>query len=406
MINVYTNIVTPPVVKGTIEPNQWFNKIKSSDYSHLIEKVRQGILDYKNIKESIPCVTYNFLYKKYKKDNNIITSTGLMYIDIDIENDINNHFDINLLDKTKIYCYYKSFRGKGYAILVKVNNLNKYNFKNTYIEICKELNIIDFIDTNAIKPSQFSVLSYDKDIYINNNCFIFNSEDYKNTPPRKVINNNTIEEDIYGRRGGKIIYNNIEQIFKDNSEANEPYLVNMETGYDFINCYIPVNKVKDGYRYKSVLSYTTNYVYINPSLTKESVLNTISNVNNVMCEHPMDYKQVIKIVNSVYKQKEDGVLVPIYSDKKRNIVFNEYCGYATNEKKEIVLTLVNEHRVEKTKQKLYDIIENWDFYTYGKISQSKIIKNHPISKKSVEKYYKEYIDYINDLNNDYKNGNK
>jgi hypothetical protein len=49
-------------------------------------------------------------------------------------------------------------------------------------------------------------------------------------------------------------------------------------------------------------------------------------------------------------------------------------------------------------QKLYNIIEQWDFDIYGKISIRKISNNFPISKKTVAKYWSEFKEYVNELN--------
>jgi hypothetical protein len=57
---------------------------------------------------------------------------------------------------------------------------------------------------------------------------------------------------------------------------------------------------------------------------------------------------------------------------------------------------------EESRTKLYHIIENWDFTTHGTISQSKIVKNNPISKKTLEKYYREFKQYIQELNITFK----
>jgi hypothetical protein len=48
--------------------------------------------------------------------------------------------------------------------------------------------------------------------------------------------------------------------------------------------------------------------------------------------------------------------------------------------------------------KLYSIIEAWDFEKMGLISQPKIYNNHGISKKTVEKYWKHFKEYVAELN--------
>ena len=178
-INYYSN-VTHPNVLSVIQTSNWLDKIKASEYSETITQARNGALPYESTKLSLPCVTYNFLFIGYKKTENIISATGLMYIDIDIP-----EFDLNILDTSKVYSYYKSFGGVGYAIIVKVDGLSQNNFKSTYLNICKELGIVEYIDTNAIKSTQFNVLSYDENIFINENPYVFSST--LNSPHSIVI---------------------------------------------------------------------------------------------------------------------------------------------------------------------------------------------------------------------------
>lgn len=53
-------------------------------------------------------------------------------------------------------------------------------------------------------------------------------------------------------------------------------------------------------------------------------------------------------------------------------------------------------------EKLVNIIKTWDFATLGKITQRAIYGSHPISKKTVEKYYDSVRDLITEKNERYK----
>ena len=65
--------------------------------------------------------------------------------------------------------------GNGWSLIVKVDGLTPDNFKPSYFHICNELTIEDYIDLNAVKPTQYNVLSYDPNIYVNDEPFIFKS---------------------------------------------------------------------------------------------------------------------------------------------------------------------------------------------------------------------------------------
>lgn len=221
-INTYGCIKNPNVI-SSISINNWFKSISNSEYSETIQKARIGELDYNKTKESLPCVTYNFLFDGYKKDNNIISSTGYLYIDVD-----DNTFDISSINYDKIFAYYKSFGGKGYAIIVKVDGLNLANFKSTYLFIVDDLGIDKFIDIQAIKASQFNVLSYDKDIYVNENSYVFKAIN-DDSPQSYVIEKKerayTLEWGENYIKRDKIRFDNIDEI---EIPKGDDYVVNWD----------------------------------------------------------------------------------------------------------------------------------------------------------------------------------
>jgi len=405
LINTYENI-GKPTIKSTKSVYDWFKLISKSDYSGTITLAREGNFDYDTVKKSIPCITYNFLYDGYKKDSNLISSTGLMYIDID-----ESSFNINLLDTSKVLAYYTSFGGKGYAIIVRVDGLVKSNFESTYKAVIEQLGLTDFVDKNAIKASQFNVLSYDEDIFINPNPYIFKSIEpsidtlNKNTPLPSVIRKK--KKHIHTEGG----YNSEPLRFDDidRIEVIGDYIVNWE-GFENIKCTTPFRKkFKAGTRNNFLLSNCNNFVYLNPKANMKATETILDIANKRACEPPVEPSQIKRIVKSIFKYKNDGTLKPHISPRKRKIVFDKGCNYTPLEKLRICGMEWNKQQGVTTIFKLYNILEEWDFKTYGKISQPKIYKNNPISKKTVEKYYKIEIednytfkDFVVDLNREFK----
>jgi len=421
MINTY-ECVSKPQVKDTIPIQVWLDQIKKSKYSDLIISARNGITCYDTVKKILPCTTFNFLFKGFKNDKNIIKPTGFIYIDVDSKD-----FNINTINKKKVFSYYKSFGGKGYAIIVKVKNIDINNFKETYIGICKDLNIIDFIDINAIKKTQYNILSYDEDIYINLDSEEFNSNNYTlsdtNLAPTKLIKEkkdplqsllHKKEEDkrvyrtVMGLKLGRnkkkgfqnIRYNNIDELSKKETEGIS-YKIDWE-GYDYVECYVPKKKILKGNRNNSLLSYINNLVWLNPELSINLTIKIISNVNTVMFVEPLSKNEIFNAVKSVFEYKNNGLLKPIYSKRKRKFLFNSDSGYSMKDKLEIVASEVNKKRVDNSKQKIYSFIENWDFKKEGKISQVSLQKVSSMNIKTIKKYYPQFKQYISELNQQYK----
>jgi hypothetical protein len=381
-INTYECVKNPKVVE-TLTIDKWLLQIKQSEYSDRITKARLGELDYNETKTGLPCVTYNFLFDGYKSTDYAISSTGLIYIDID-----NPEFNIDLLDQSKVFAYYKSFGGNGYAIIVRVNGLTMDSFKASYLNIVNDLGINDYVDVQAIKSTQFNVLSYDKDLFVNENSFLYEAI----TPPPYVKTN---KKEAYTIDGGakefkSLRFDNLDEILFDG-----PYTVNWD-GYHYIRCFLPFNKV-DKYRNNFLLSYCTNLVFLNPSITIPTTLQILGSVNHKFCNVPVDFDQLMRVVNSVHKYHKEGKLKPITHFKTRKIIFDKTIGYSKEEKLEICRAELSLKWAVEMKKKICDIIENWDF-SLGKISQKRICKNHPISKKTVEKYWKFFKIQIEELN--------
>lgn len=394
-INLYENLSKPFVLKN-IEVNKWFNLIHHSDYTTQIITGRINPETLDALKNVLPCVTYNFLYKGYKKDSNRLGSTGIIFIDIDYPN-----FDISKLDKTCILGYYRSLSGRGYHILVRVDGVTPDNFKATYKYVCNELGISHLKDDRAIKHSQFSVLSYDTDVYYNENA-----KSYMAVSPSSVISisdNNCIpivsnikERKTYTYEGDtKVRFDNLDEI---NIPLGERYVTNWD-GYEHVKCWLPIYKLKDG-RKRFLLSYTTNFVWLNPNLDYEKYFLILGNVNQTVFEVPLPPDRIKDTLNTVVKQLREGKLKPINYWNKRKIVFNPMMKFDKGEKLNIVIQELAIRKTNQSIDKLRIIIENWDD-NLGKLTARNIFKASQTNKipykfsyKTICKYYKHLKDEI------------
>lgn len=400
--NVYDNMRTPKI-SNTITIEQWFKLIKKSDFSALIESARpfgKKHPVYEANKAAIPAITYNFTFLANKENVNIIGATGLLYIDID---DVK--YDITTLDISKIFAYYKSFGGLGYSVLVKVDGLSLNNYNSTYASVLADLGLSDFYDKGAKKATQYNVLSYDPDLFVNDNSYVFtatnadNNVDIKNSPPSLIINEKKTYMD---REGG--IYNSKTPLRFDNLNEIEfegNYTFNWD-GWTYVNCWLPYKKIQSGKRNTTLIAFLNNYVWLNPQLTYKGALTVMSRINQTKCEELLSHSDINGIVKSIFKYKEAGTLKPKFNSKTRKILFAPQTGLSRDEKLAICRELLAEKNQNISLQKLNGIIAVWDFKKYGKIGQAVIHKNFPISKKTVEKYWSYFKDEVKQLNEDWK----
>jgi len=369
-------------VTGQINFSEWLLKIKNGDFAEEINLARNDDSQKDFIKvNKVPCVTINFNYNNYKNSKNCSSATGLLYIDIDAPD-----FDISIIDKSLVRAYYKSFGNKGYGIVVKVDGLTSDNFESTYFSICDKLGISQYVDLGAKKASQFNVMSFDTDLFDNPNSRIFSSF---STP---LLENNRRERRAYSTEWGvtNVRFSNRQDYIKGDDE----YFVDFGN-IEIIEAKLLYKKVSKN-RNNILLAYCTNLLFLNPQIYYDRLYKIMRAVNENNFTNPVDDNQLNRILNSVIGYHNSGELIPIPQKKKGSIIFSEKVKnkYTKEEKFAIVRKLNCENTAKKTKLKLENIIKNWDYSLHGKITQVNIVRNHPISKKTVEKYYKFFIEII------------
>ncbi|WP_294961761.1 hypothetical protein [uncultured Flavobacterium sp.] len=371
---------------STTSITNWLKLITTSEHSATIIKARNGELDYDKTKASLPCVTYNFLYNDYKKDKNIISGTGFIYIDIDDES-----FDVNLLESDKVYAYYKSFGGNGYAIIVKVEGLTLQNFKSTYRSIIEQLRIESYIDFNAIKASQFNVLSYDENIFINENSIIFQ-------PVNKKVSSSIIKKerecivvnDTFSK-SNHIRFNNISDYFTD---IEDDYIM-FEEKEKLCIPFIP-KVITKGKRNSTVFFLLSQYALLNPTVDG-AFLRAWADIVNQHCPEKLSSSELVSIINSVLKKREEGTLEP-YFNKERRIIFNPKSKLTTNQKQKTTAVLLGKMKTDKTQQTINDCIENWNYEIDGKIDQKKISSKINKSIATIKRNWFPFKIHVTELN--------
>jgi len=404
-LNHYPNIFTPTVT-GTVTNQFWLDQIKDSQHKETINILRNikrlyvttnNIVfknEYDKLKSTLPAITWNGTFTNVKSNDTFIKSSGLLYIDID-----DTSFHIETLDLSKVYSYYKSVGGLGYSILVKVKDINKNNFKSTYISICNDLHIEKYIDTNAIKITQYSILSSDSELYINNESFIYSSvsssiKDNFNfvLPPTLIVKKE--EHNVGGRTKLNTKFNNI----NDFDFNGNDYIVDYKNGLDYIYCSKPFTPLTDG-RKRYMLNYIRNYVYLNPTASKLQITNSAKFINISIGIEPLSNSIIESQISNIMKQHGEAMLTP--KIKKRRILFNPKSLLTKDEKNIIQGELKSKHYKDVRLQEMYEIIEDWNFNFNGKITIRSVTYHVQFSKSTVEKYWSELKEYVNVLNKEH-----
>lgn len=376
--------INKPKVCNTITIDKILATIKNGDKNlPIIEKARafgKGTSGYKKIKDQyLPTFRFNFLFDGYAKTENITVSTGLIYLDADnVE---------TIPDNEYIFAKWKSLSGLGYGILVRVEGLTTNNHLETYNDLANLIGIN--ADIGGRKATQQTVLSYDPDLYHN--------EDSKVYLCKKVSIDNNIKE----RRGlggddtfletGVIRLNNIDEYFDDDT----PYKV-FTPKVHICNPFIP-RDIPEGKRNHTMYFLLSQYALLNKS-KRWKFLSWRAEIINTKMSPPLKKGEINNIISNVLSQRDKDELRMIYNQERR-ILFNPIYPFSINEKMQIVNVVLGGERSQKSKELMYQALECWDFETKGKATQKKVAEVTNLSIATVKRYwagFQDYLEYITD----------
>lgn len=172
----------------------------------IVEKARtldKDSVEYAEIKATLPCIVFNFNHSTSVRGNTVTRPTGFLYLDVD-----NEEVPEDLKDHPLVHGLWKTLSSKGYAVVVKVEGLNKDNLKSLSKSVAETLDIP--YDTKAVSIDRLHVIGYDEDIYYNENSITFS---YKESNESVVslplyVSNKRIE----GGATNKLRFNNLQDV--------------------------------------------------------------------------------------------------------------------------------------------------------------------------------------------------
>lgn len=377
-MNKFKNIKSPTVL-GEIDVYDFIDRIKNP-HPKVLKMINDARLlhstnklEYDSIKEQLPCFTLNFDFNNKKLNSNIKYPTGFIYIDVDDTTEID-------LSNKHIFATWLSLSGKGRGVLVKVDGLTLDNFKNTYYEVSQLLSVKS--DFRADKATQFCVHSYDTNIYINTDSKTYQSKEVIKKSPNTVLN---IKK---GRRvntemgvNNKLRFNNI----SDYDFDDEDYIVFWKAKEPISQVYVP-HLILEGKRESTLSTIAYQCKALNIEMTKNELLHFLSSINQKKCIPPLPNTEIEKIANHKMSLLE---IAPILN-KDRRIIFNPESKLSRSEKTVIINQTLGVLKEEKSRTKIRECIDSWDYESLGNITQVKLAIETGLNIKTVEKYYKEF----------------
>lgn len=383
-------------VTSTININDLLDQIKNgTDNLPKIKAIRdigKSNILFNDIKLDLPSVCFNFLFDKKKTNDNIIASTGLIYIDIDACDTIDN-------SNPYIFSSWKSISNTGFGCIVKVDGLTKDNYKETYEAISNELGLKS--DIGARKATQQTIISFDPNLYYNSNSLTFSTKNIKGiiqsyTEKKKrkelILLNDTFNT------SDTIRFNNISDYFIDNQEQS--YIV-LEEKEKICSPFIP-KRVNIGDRNRTMFFSLSQYALLNPTCNINFLISIAGTINERFVEKYSDEK-IKSICGSIITKRENKTLQPYFNEERR-ILFNPKIKMTAKEKRTITAKEVGKVRKDKTRSDIYLLIEGWDFTTHGEINQKKVATISGKGIATIKRNWSDVKDLVKVMNQDNNEG--
>jgi hypothetical protein len=393
-VSLCQNIKSPKII-GEVDIPTILHQISSGKTKQEViaaRKAKKGSVQYDYYKSNTVTWTPNGTFLEYRRKDCLIELSGFIYLDIDSEIEKKSLAEIPFVN-----AFWKSFSGEGYGLLVKVDDLNLYNYLSVWKyldEYFKKKHIP--IDPQAKDISRQNVISYDPDLYRNTSCVPINADE--------LVSNDTMSTFEYSERNFtrrniqfedstitgdsstliNISNNSADLIYKtelDNYQGKD--FIVIEEGKPYRDCYVP-KSVKDGNRHRWLAGRTISLLFNNPNISYDFLLNNILYINKSQMAPPKNKKEVINLVQYLYKEHLNGSLN--YNPRMKKIWINPDVPFTTTEKKKIIGKEVGKMRRKKTTkllQNCYDNIRNVD----TKVTQKMLAENSGISIRTVKDYW-------------------
>ena len=252
--------------------NRILEKIQKGETENLTELARfygKHSLEYDRIKFQIPTFTPNARFSQKRDLKYLEEPSGFIYIDMD------DYHDINFLKQDEyIYSCWRSLSGIGIGALVKVNGITAQNFKGCWSYLYNYFKGYDItIDKQTCDITRQNVISFDPDIYINQNAASLYADQITTQTSTSIPQfQDSKESSLSG-----LFYGFEETVITDSSRIKyrttlDDYqgmnYVVIEDGKEFRSCYLP-KEIRYGERHKWMVGHTISLLFNNPTVTME-----------------------------------------------------------------------------------------------------------------------------------------
>ena len=371
LVDVFANCLSPDVIRS-VSLSSWLKDIQQGKQQDIIRQIRvRGDAGYEMKVTQLETACFQFRFRSTKTNDDIVESTGLVYVDLDDQDHYNPE---------DVYAAWRSVGGKGWGILYRVEGVTKKNISSIVKALVARYGLHNC--KNAVKATQQTVLSYDNNLYINDNCKVFHTEDLLQKEVTKKCH-----LALYKREEKKEQSRKLNDTFSETLHFNNLHEMEFDTqyafsteGYEWVNCKWPKRGTPRGKRARTIMAYFGNWIMLNHGHDPSHLANRM----NDEFQEPLKQDEVQRILSYLFKKKEEGTLFTIQWNKKRKILFNQHEEITTKQKRSICGKVVSkEIRPEISRKKLLKAIPQMDWTR--KVKDIDLMRVSGLSRNTLKK---------------------
>lgn len=370
MFQIVSNVFNRSIITS-LSLDEYINTMKNPDFvrKSQVDLARETYKNselkkddplYKSIKNSLPCITFLNTFNNYVINENIVSPTGFMYVDVD------NVSDIDFSVYPFVVSYWKSLSNNGYGVLIKCENIGELQ------DNIKELSIFFNItlDKNAVSKDRLNVLGYDDNIYYNPNYTSYVFSDSKKVSLCYIKeSSNRLQQIDTKNEVGDIRFSNLKDLIKGYDFNGEPFIDLGENKLEYAEVFVPKN-IFEGNRNKSMFVLCSQIRGLNAWISESMLFRVCSTINKDKFKPELSIHELSEIVKKVYSKENPVVML----NKTKRILFNPDYTLSKFDRQSMATKQIRAVEAVKNTSKIIKCVEEWDFETNGKITQDKIAK--------------------------------
>jgi len=374
-------------------------RIKSQDDRiDALRSIPKDHPSYRNKKLSLPSVLLNGTTHGGANHDDIVSATGLIYVDVDsVDPSQVEEVKAGLIESfpSLLMCW-RSVSGQGVGGVLRADNILLEDFPHLKRHFASLRIAGRKLDLSIFTIERKTIISSDPDLYCNWEAPSLDLSDMDRTSPEEESSIKSQERSspsplclrLNGTICSPLRFDNVSDYFTGEHASSS--FRHFPKGISIVAVDRSIRKIEEGGRNAFVYRNLLRIVHLNPGLNADEIKRFAYQLNT-RCLPPMGTDEVNQILGSVISSPK----IPI-PNKRRKLLNNPALKLSSKERRSQAQSALMIAKGEATRQRIYDAIEAFD--PTCRIDLSSIAKFSGVPLSTVKKHGKHFREIIQSHN--------